>query len=251
LIILQLMFVLKRMDKFWGGMQLFLCLILFNVTVLFSQSISENKNHNVYDDFVGLENTGFYNGPEFKDEYPNASGISRYFNQNAFANSTVEFDGQLYSKVPLEYDIFSDNVLTRSNDYMSNFIVQLIPTHISSFTINGHDFVKLNDSKLSLDGNGFYEVASIGTPFKLYIKHLRKEKERTVDLAVRHILTSENYYLVKYDGNYHIINSIKDFKAVIPGRYKEVQKFRKDYKSIYKSDRNGFMIKLVEYLNGN
>ena len=239
------------MNNIWGGVQLFLCLFIFNSTILFSQSVTEIINHNVYDDLVGLENTGIYNGSEFKDEYPNALGVSRFFNQNSFLNGTIVYDGQLYTKVPLEYDILSDNVLTKSNDYLNNFIVQLIPEHISNFTINGHDFVKLRDSKLSLNDDGFYEIASLGNPFKLYIKHVRSEKERTIDLAVRHILSSENYYIVNHNGAYHTIHSIKDLKQVIPDRYKEIQKFRKDNRSIYRSDMNGFMIQLVEYLNGN
>lgn len=218
---------------------------------VFSQSTIHQRTYEVFDEIVGLENTNFFNGPQFKDDYPKAIGDSRYFKQNVFALREIEYDGELFSDVPLEYDIFTDNVITRSNDYMSNFIVQLIPSYISRFTINGHHFVKLDDSKFSSDGNGFYEVTSLGKSFELYIKHLRNKRELTVDFGIQHSFTSQNYYLVQYDGGYHRINSIKGFKGIIPDRYKEVQNFRKDYKSMYKSDRNSFMIKLVEYLNGN
>lgn len=236
------------MKNFYFGIHLFLSLFLFDSTVSFSQSENENEIHKVYDDLVGIENTKFYNGPEFKDEFPNASGDSRYFNHYSFSDSNIEYGGQLYSNVPLEYDIFSDKVITRSNTYLSNFIVQLIPEYISNFTINDHDFVKLTD--YHMDDIGFYEVVSVGDSFKLYIKHIRKYKKRTVGFTVQHSFTNENYYLVHYNDTYHIINSIKDLKKVVPNRYKEVQKYRKDYKSLYKADINNFMIKLIEYLNG-
>lgn len=228
----------------------FLLFFLHGVFV-FSQSTIDNRTYEIFDEIVGLENTNFFNGPQFKDEYPKAVGDSRYFNQNVFAPNKIEYDGQWFSNVPLEYDIFSDNVITRSNDHMSNFIVQLIPGYISKFIINGHNFVKLEDSKFSSEGNGFYEVATVGKSFELYIKHFRNIKELTVDFAFQKIFVRKNYYLVHYEGAYHVINSSKDFKKVVSNRYKEVQKFRKDYKSIYKSDRTSFMIKLVEYLNGN
>lgn len=217
---------------------------------VFSQSPNDNLINRTYDNLVGLENTAFLNGTEFKDEYQNANGDSRYFNLFEFAEGNIGYNGQLYSNVPLEYDIFSDNVITRSNDYLSNFLVKLIPEYISGFTIGGHDFVKLQAPNLNFDDNGFYEAALNGRLFKLYIKHVRKEKERTVDYKVQHSFSKENYYVVQNEGIYTRVNSIKDFKKIVPDLYKEVQKFRSDYKLLYKSDIDGFMTKLLEHLNG-
>ena len=230
--------------------QLFLYIIYCNSFAVFSQSTSADEIYTAYDDLVGLQNTDFYNGPEFIDEYPNAVGDSRYFNLFDFTGSSIEYDGQLYSDVPLEYDIFSDNVISKSNDHLGNFIVKLIPEYISNFTIDEHRFVKLTDPGFDFDGNGFYEVLASGDTFNLYVKHLRNRKELTTDFAVQQSFTNENYFLVQYDGTYHVINSIKDFKKIVPDRYKEIQKFRKDYKPIFKSDIESFMKKLVEYLNG-
>mgnify|MGYP003654892661 FL=1 len=92
--------------------------LFFKIVVLFSQSLTDNEIHKTYNDLVGLENTGFYNGPEFKDEYANSSGDSRYFNQSIFVDGTIEYDGQLFVNVALEYDIFSDNVITKSKDFL-------------------------------------------------------------------------------------------------------------------------------------
>lgn len=216
----------------------------------FSQSAIDHKTYKAFDELVGLENTAFFNGPEFKDEFPNAGGDSRYFNLKAFTDSTVEYNGQSYINVPLEYDIFSDNLITRSNDYLSGFIIKLLPEFVSDFTIEGHHFVKLDNLDPKLDDKGFYEVAVNGEPFILYIKHVRSKKERTVGYTVEHSFTKENYYVVQNESVHTVVNSIKDFKEFLPGRYKEVQKFRKDYRSIYKSDVDGFMIKLIEHLNG-
>lgn len=219
-------------------------------TFVFSQSTTDNGVFKAFDEIVGLENTTFFNGPEFKDEFLNAGGDSRYFNQKAFTDSAIEYNGQLYTNVPLEYDIFSDNVITRSNDYLSGFFVKLLPEHVIDFTIERHHFVKLEELDSNPDDNGFYEVAVNGKPFKLYIKHVRIKNERTVGYMVELSFTNENYYVVQNEGVHTIVNSIKDFKEFVPDRYKEVQKFRKDYKSIYKSDTDGFMIKLIEHLNG-
>lgn len=237
------------MDKLICRRHFILCLLaVLNVEVLFSQTISLNEIYKAYDSLIGLENAGFYNGPEFKDEYINSSGDSRYFNQNVFAQSAIEYKGQFYTNVLLEYDIFTDNVITRSDDYIGNFIVRLIPEYIFRFNLNGHNFVRLTDSDMDIGGNGFYEIVSVGNPFKLFIKHIRKKKERTLDLTVQNSFENHNYYLIQNKDSYFIINSINDFKKVVPDRYKEVQKFRKDYKSIFKVDMDGFMIKLIDYL---
>jgi len=239
------------MDKFRRRLPFFLLLFLFfRVVFLFSQSLADSEIHKKYDELVGLESAGFYNGPEFKEDYATSSGVSRYFNQNTFDDGIVEYNGQLFAKVPLKYDIFSDNVITKSKDYLGNFIVRLIPEFISKFSIDGHDFVKLTDAKLELSGNGFYEILTVGNQFNLYLKHIRKDKERTVDLSVQHSFTNQNYYLVQYDGIFYPISSIKDFRKVVPVRYNEIQKFRKDYKFMYKANNYGFMIRLIEYLNG-
>jgi hypothetical protein len=241
----------KGMDKFnYRTHLVFFLFLISNSVVLFAQSLRNNEIHRAYDKLVGIENAGFYNGPEFKDEYTNSSGVSRYFNENVFAQNSIEYKGQLYTNVLLEYDIFSDNIITRSDDYLSNFIVRLIPEYISAFSLNGHDFVRLTDTKMDMEGNGFYEIASVGNLFQLYIKHIRKKKERTVDLTVQHSFASQNYFLLQYKGSYNIISSTKDFKKVIPDRYNEVQKFRRDYKTLHKADIDGFMIKLIEYLQG-
>ena len=129
--------------------------------VSFSQSNSDFKALELYDTLIGQENTGLYNGLEFKAENIVGNEVSRYFNQNSFVNSTLKYKGQLYAKVPLEYDILTDNVLTRSYDQKSSFVVQLIPEYVTHFTIDGHRFVRLTDARIDFDGNGFYEVASI------------------------------------------------------------------------------------------
>jgi len=227
----------------------FLFFLLYGVFA-FAQSTIDESAYKAFDEIIGLENTTFFNGAEFKDEFPNADGDSRYFNLYTFAYGSIEYGGQYYSKIPLEYDIFSDNVITSSNDYLSDFIVTLIPEYVTHFTIQGHRFVKLQAQNLSFDDNGFYEVAVNGTPFTLYIKHVRRKKERTAGYEVEHSFSNENHYVVQNEDVYTKVNSIKDFKEVVPGRYKEVQKFRKDYKSMYKSDTEGFMIKLVKHLNG-
>ncbi len=232
------------------SLRLFLCTTVFFGTVSFSQSLGDGEIHEAYDSMVGLENTGFYNGPEFKDAYPDSGGDSRYFNRQGFATGSIAYNGQLYPNVPLNYDVFSDNVLARSDDHLSHFIIQLIPSFISGFTIGPHNFVRLTDTKLDAGAHGFYEVAVTGKSFKLYIKHFRRKKERTVGLEVYHSFSKENYYLLHYNDGYHTINSIKDFKKVVPDRYREVQKLRRDYKSMYKSDMDGFMIRLTEHLDG-
>lgn len=234
--------------------QLLLSIFIFigYVPLSHSQSTRDNAIHVVYDAIVGGENTGLYNGPEFKDQFLDSwDGSHIYLNTHVFTHNTLIYNNQRYTNVPLKYDLFDDNVVIRSEDNLSIFQIKLVPENISSFTVHNRDFVKLTEPQLNIDGHGFFEIASIGNIVSLYIKHVKTKKKETINNILQYSLVEDNYYLLVYNGVYHIVRSIKGFKKVIPNRYKEIRKFRKEYKSIYKTDRDGFMIKLIKYLDGH
>lgn len=154
---------------------IFLCLGL--VSYAQSASVMDNIVHHVYDELVGSENTGLYNGPEFKDQFLDSWDDSHmYLDSSVFMNGTLVYNNQLYTGVPLKYDIYGDNVIIRSNDHLSSFQVELIAENISRFTVHNRDFTKLTGTGSELEGNGYFEVAILGKVASLYIKHVKREK---------------------------------------------------------------------------
>jgi hypothetical protein len=237
-------------DKASISLSIFLCLGL----VSYAQSVSVMNNivHHVYDGLVSSENTGLYNGPEFKDQFLDSWDNSHmYLDSSVFMNGTLVYNNQLYTGVPLKYDIYEDNVIIRSNDHLSSFQVELTTENISGFTVHNRDFTKLTGTGSELEGNGFFEVAILGKGASLYIKHVKKRKRETIDNILQYSFLKDNHYVFLYNDAYHIIYDLKDFKQVLPDTYKQIRDFKKQNKRLYKTNPDSFMIALVKYLDEN
>lgn len=229
-------------------LSLSLCVLIG--TSAFSQTNSENIRYKTYDRIVGLENTGLYNGTEFTDPYLNTNGTYRYYNGFDYTRGSVTYNGQYYADVFLKYDLLEDNLLSRSDDNLSVFNVKLIPDFVESFSIHGHNFVRLPDAAIKLGGNGFYEVAYLGNDTALYIKHNKKMRDKALKKGMQYSFLNANYYLLKYHGAYTVVRSQRDFRKLFPEKSEEIRKFFKSFKTMYRSDPDAFMVQITKYLDG-
>ena len=217
----------------------------------FSQANSQDKIYETYDAIVGLENTGLYNGTEFTDLFLNTDGTYRYFNGFDYTKGSVTYNGQYYVNVLLKYDLLEDNLLTRSDDNLSIFNVKLIPEFVASFSIYNKKFVRLSDTESALSENGFFEVAYLGNNLKLYIKHSKKKKDKALNNGVQYKFSEDNFYVLKTNGSYSEVRSIKDIRKLLPEKNDEIRDFHKSYKSLYKLNLDSFMTNLVKQLDAS
>ncbi|WP_313113667.1 hypothetical protein [Aequorivita sediminis] len=225
-------------------------ILLFTTQFIRAQTVAERKIYEAYDNIVGVENTGLFNGTEFTDLFLNTDGTYRYFKGYDYVRGTINYNGEFYSNVLLKYDLFEDNLITHSEGKLSVFNVKLIPNFITSFSIYDRNFVKIAALNLPLAGNGFFEEAYLGNQFKLYIKHSKRKKDKPLKSGVQYQFSINNYYLLRVDGNYAVINSIKDLRRALPEREDDIRKFYKSYKKLYKANPDSFMIKLITHLEG-
>lgn len=216
----------------------------------FSQTNSENNIYETYDKIVGLDNTGLYNGTEFTDAFLNTDGSYRYFKGFDYSKGSVIYNGQKYVNVSLKYDLLEDNLLVRSDDNLSIFNVKLIPEFVNSFSIYNNNFVRLTSTNLNISGSGFFESAYIGKDLSLYIKHTKKKKDKALKSGIQYKFSEVNFYVLKTNGKYHLVNSEKDIEKILPEKKEEIRSFSKSYNALYKSNRDSYMAKLVKYLDG-
>lgn len=215
-----------------------------------SQIVSENNLFKTFDNIVGLENTGLYNGTEFQDPFLNTDGTFRYFNQFNFAKGNITYDNQFYPDVLLKYDLLDDNVITRSDDNLSLFQIKLIPEKISEFSIYGRDFIRLSNVDDPNYGHGFFEKGFIGNQVSLYIKHIKKKGESALNTGIQYNFKSNNFYILKYNNSYYDADSIKDLMKALPKMEKQIRDFHKRFRTLYNSNRDVFIVNLVKYLDG-
>ncbi|MAB39664.1 MAG: hypothetical protein CL528_05420 [Aequorivita sp.] len=228
---------------------IFLCCILFHLAA-FSQSNLQDNIYETYDKIVGLDNTGLYNGTEFTDLFLNTDGTYRYYEGYDYTRGSITYNGQHYVNVLLKYDLLRDNILARSDDNLSVFNVTLIPGFVDSFSIYNHKFVRLPEIDLGLGGNGFFEVGYVGNDLELYIKHTKKMKDKALKNGIQYRFSEDNYYVLKHNGTFFLVNSSKDIREILPQKSEEIREYFKSYKAIYKSNPDVFMARLIKYLDG-
>lgn len=219
--------------------------ILFFPILLQAQTSSQDDIYRTYDEIVGLENTGLFNGTEFTDLFLNTDGTFRYLGGFDYSKGSVNYNGQYYVDVLLKYDLLEDNLITQSNDNLSIFNVKLIPGFVSEFNLHKRHFVNLTDS----ENNGFYEFAYNGNSFDLYVKHIRKKKDRVLKSNIQYSFKPSNFYLIEHNAKFSKVETIKDVTRAFPENKSDIKEFFKSFRSLYKNDRDGFMKKLIAHLD--
>lgn len=214
-----------------------------------AQSVSETEMYETYDRIVSLENTGLYNGTEFIDPYLKTDGTFRYFSKFNFTEGNITYEGQFYPNVLLKYDLLQDNLITRSDDNLSIFQVKLLPQKITGFSLYGHNFVRLQETGID-DGNGFFEVGFEGEFASLYIKHLKKMREKALNSGIEYSFKNDNFYLLKNESGFQKVSTIKDLRRALPEMKVQIRDFYKSYRTLYKTNRDEFMVKIIKYIDG-
>ncbi len=227
------------------GLYSFLGIILTTTAFAQAQTTSQDRMYNTYDQMVGLDNTGLFNGTEFTDLFLNTDGSYRYLKGFDYAEGSVVYKEQYYVNVPLKYDLLEDNLLARSNDNLSIFNIRLIPEFVSEFTLHGLHFVTLE----GFGKSGFFEQAFQGDFMNLYIKHKKKMRSKALRSGVQYRFKRENNYLIKYKETYLQIETVREIPRELPTFKTEIKSFYHRFRSLYKQDRDEFMKKLISYLD--
>ncbi|HOX82412.1 MAG TPA: hypothetical protein PLJ60_17480 [Chryseolinea sp.] len=227
-----------------------LLLLIFNLTfgqspqsdtAFISASVVNTKNvySRVMKEQVYLNNGGDYiDYRPLKDEHP-------YFISNDWITGSIGYNGERYDSVSLMYNIHSDQVI--SEQFSSFIMIELVRDKIQFFSIYGHDFVMLQEKTIPY---GFYDQLYKGKT-SLYAKRY-KEFIETISAAQmqRSFLEKSKYYINK-DGNYYLVKSKKSVIQVLSDRKKELKQFIRKNHIRFWENREGALIRLTEFYNGN
>lgn len=222
-----------------------LFIILFASFVANAQSTVQDSIYKTYDKLVSLDNTSLFNGTEFTDPFLNTNGTFRYLGGFDYVKGSVVYKDQYFVDVLLKYDVYEDNLLTKSNDNLSIFEVKLIPEFVSEFTLHKRHFVRMTVFQKS----EFFELAYEGNSIDLFIKHKLKKREKALKSGVQHSFKPINYYVFKHNESFIEVASINELRRALPKVKNQIKDFRQTYKTLYKQDRDGFMTKLAAYLD--
>ncbi len=234
---------------------IFLTLIAFiSVNFMFSQDVNKTKE-NIYDNIVGLENTGLFNGKRYYNAYKTTPNNTNFYIFTDFSKANVVFDKQPYYNVDLKYDVTTDQLITKLNNNLSYINIQLVKNKVSSFNIDNHHFINskllLNDSIPDL---GFLEIVYTTPLYKFLIKRIKRVSKELENKKYVFTFRSYDVYYFFFEDKLYEISSYKDLRKIMPDLKKDINDFYRNNKKLLKSDEELFVVNLLkqlEYKNRN
>ena len=201
-----------------------------------------------FDKQVGLENTALYEGIVYREMYRTINDKVKFYRTAQWLNGSVVYSGQLFTNLELKYDVFEDRLLIKKLDRLGGGPMLLFKDKVTSFTIDGTEFVNISDPKIDRLFNGYCELLW-SNQVRLLAKHRKKDFVRKDRSASYHEFIDRNKeYMLEIGNNHFPINKKRDLQQLFPDLKKEIDSFFQKNKRLRSRDIDAFMISLVQAL---
>ena len=180
-----------------------------------------------------------YNGSAYS-EYISQEEEDPYF-IDEWIDGSVRYDGELYTNVPILYDLTLDRVII--DNPFSIKKVMLVNEKVAEFTIQDHHFVHLIGTELD---EAHYELAYDGN-IKVYVRHKKALQSRVVDYSIFNQFEEKKQYYIYKDGKYISVRGKGSMLKVLGDKKKELKKFIRDNKLSFASQKIRDMARLAQY----
>jgi len=232
----------------------FAIFFIINTVSIHSQTNSSSRDYyNWFDNIIGYENTGIYNGILYTEKFRTLNNNNhKFYLTSQFTSGNIIYNGQPYYNIEMKYDIYEDLLIVKLPNHSEYFIIQLINDKIDEFSINNKNFLKIS-GKYEESFNeaifGFYEISYQSKHLNLLKKHKKSRKDRIVGNFVYSQFKDEREYIIIYNDRYYKINSKKYFIKLFPELKKNIDNFYSANKQLLKLDQDTFMIQLIEHIS--
>jgi hypothetical protein len=199
-----------------------------------------------YDLSIG-RNSFLFTGRVYFDKY-NSVKEHQFFVDDYWELGEVDYAGQHFDSIYLMYEIYSDLLLVEHfNSQGSLSPIELHSESISSFSLFGHKFVRLEPDTLENVKEGFYDVLFDGEQTRLYAFR-RKEivKANEGNSVVETFVQKDKYYLHK-DGHYYRVRKKRSLLKVLEDHKKELKRFIKSNALFFSQNSENALVEVVQY----
>ncbi|MEP7252497.1 MAG: hypothetical protein ABI683_08960 [Ginsengibacter sp.] len=214
-----------------------------------NDSVAIKNALNIYHQYMSPE-SNLYDGSEYtyNTYYPFIinEGDPFFFSKN-FDTGSVYYNGIVYEKVPLLYDIIHGEVLIRDPSQIN--VVRLNDKYIGWFTIYGHTFTKLIKDSTSANplNTGFYAALYKGrTSLYKSVSKIFKENSASFQGLNKYTVETDEYF-VKKNNDYFRIKNKKSLLKILGDRKKDINQYMKKNKLKFKKAKEYTLIKVVAY----
>jgi hypothetical protein len=184
-----------------------------------------------------------YNGTEYFYSGHNTIGFP-YFKSPDILQGSVYYDGNLYSRVPMYYDLVNDELIILN--YTKNFPIKLVTDKVTYFVIDGCKFLNAGKTNLPLPASaGFYEElyrnkTSVFAKKEKKLKQSAKAEDNTASYV-----QYNTYYIYSNNKMYQVTNERSVLK-VFQKRKSELKKYIYANNIDFKKDFEEAIIKTAE-----
>ena len=214
----------------WAAIVLLIILPL-NIRSQVSEEIA--SQYNWFDAITGLENSDLHYGIVYEEKHRIKNKKSKFIFSPDFLSGSVIYDNLPYFDLNLKYNAYEDEVLMKVGNKFGGKSLQLYKDRISSFTIAGHRFIKIepSDSEAAIMP-GYYEISKENLFFTLLIKHQKELKERLGVKSVYHEFEdTPKEYVLHCQNNYYAIDGVSDLTTIFPDHKEKLDSFEKSQNS--------------------
>ncbi len=223
-------------------------LILCNPLLSFSQSFSQAAIPasfiNWFDNTISIQNTELLNGPEYFTSFQGSS-THPFFGSTQATEEQLHFNGQVYLKVSLLYDIFSDIVAIRYHTSSGGFaMIKIDQEKVEQFSLYQHQFVRMvNPAKVGASQASFYDMLYDGGTIKLVAK---RSKTRLLKDGHPECEPEDQYYFIK-DSTWITLSKASDFYALMQDKKAAISNFIKKQKFNVRKKNEQELITIAQY----
>lgn len=223
-----------------------------------SQNNQTNPDtYNWFDEIVGTTNSGIFEGTQYFERYKRIKERHQFFKTYTFSTGSVVYNDQSYFDILVKYDVFDEKLLVQDLNTLNAPVVELDKNKISEFEIGNHKFIHLNrDQKSKNEVSGYFEILLKKETFGLYKKHLKeiiRKSDEKVDYLDKQVASyqfkDKQMHFVHYNETYYKVKKANDLNAIFLNLKTEIKSFSKKYKTLRKSDPDGYIMSILEDLN--
>lgn len=190
------------------------------------------------------QNTGLYNGSEYFYTGHNVKGFP-YFKSADLLNGSVFYGGNLYTNVPMHFDLVSNQLVIL--DYTKNYPIQLVTSQIEYFIIDSSLFINAgfkNDPAMP-QAAGFYEVLYNGKA----VVYAKKQKQLVLSAKAdeNDHYTDFNWYYIYMNNHLYRVSKEKNVLDVFSEKKSELKKFINGNQINFRKNFEEALVKTAAY----
>lgn len=192
------------------------------------------------------ENAPFFNGAEYTGHGQNIIGHPFFGNGNAYSGF-LEYDGVLYNRVSMQYDIVDDAIII--SDFTNNYFIRLNSKKIGRFSL--YDFVFIQPSFYQNAGgvpqDGFFQQLYNGSTTILVKRKKVVIHKTTIEEKSNDRYGQFNSYYIRKGNEYLSIARKKDIIRAYADKKNEIRKFMGENKFNFRKQPDEMLIRTAAY----